>query len=79
MTQLASLTPENAYHFMELAFLFSGSVSGDESCAVGGNSTIEGELDLNGNGSLLLEYTNCLSDGLTINGRAEPQVSAPIP
>ncbi len=74
MTQLASLTPRNAYQFMELAFLFSGSVSGDEDCTVGDISLIEGELDIDGTGSLLLEYSNCQSDGVTVNGLLEAQV-----
>ena len=72
--QQASLTPQNAYEFLELAFLLAGSVSGDEDCAVGDVSNPAGVLDASGNGSLLLEYTDCLSDGVTINGQMKAEV-----
>lgn len=72
--QQASLTPQNAYEFLEITFLFAGSVSGNDICTSGEISNPTGELDANGNGSLLLEYTDCLLGGVTINGRMLAQV-----
>ena len=83
-TQLAQLTPQNAYKFMEIAFIFSRSIDGSEFCETGSINLLAGdineegigpEFDENGNAELLLQYSDCQLNGFIVNGQARSKIN----
>lgn len=73
-TEQAPLAFTNLYAFLDLAFLYVGPSTNQESCRDGGEITTDGHLDEQGNGDIKVFHENCRSDGVTSNGRMRIEV-----